>query len=129
MTLDEDFDAEAAIEKIRELKGPGAIQSVKVVTCLAQLFIKTQGPLDDISLDLINMIRVIRMTHVKLRQNGVHKLRRTTAMQYAQGLLVNFSHFLANFSLGTLHSFSQTKLVICKIGRVMHESHFIILYL
>ena len=67
MTLDEDLDAEAAIEKIRELKGPGAIQSVKVVTCLAQLFIKTQGPLDDISLDLINMIRVIRMTHVKLR--------------------------------------------------------------
>ena len=67
MTLDEDLDAEAAIEKIRELKGPGAIQSVKVVTCLAQLFIKTQGPLDDISLDLINMIRVIRMTHVTLR--------------------------------------------------------------
>ena len=30
MILDEDLDTEAAIEKIRGLKGPGAIQSVKV---------------------------------------------------------------------------------------------------
>ena len=41
MILDEDLDAEAAIDKIRELKGPGAIQSVKVVACLAQRFIIT----------------------------------------------------------------------------------------
>ena len=30
MLLDEEIDAEAAIEKLRALRGPGAIQSVKV---------------------------------------------------------------------------------------------------